>query len=152
MTSNIGGQLILDSKRQKNLDQEALHNQILGLLKQSFRPEFLNRVDDVVIFNFLGKKQISQIFEIQIRRLNKNLGERKLSLTVSDQARNKILSEGFDPEYGVRPLKRTIQRELENPLALAILQGQFKEGDSIVADLGDEMQIVFFPESNQEED
>jgi len=152
MTSNIGGQLILDSKRQKNLDQEALHNQILGLLKQSFRPEFLNRVDDVVIFNFLGKKQIGQIFEIQIRRLNKNLGDRKLSLTVSDQAKNKILSDGFDPEYGARPLKRTIQRELENPLALAILQGQFKEGDHIVADLGEDMQIIFLLESNQEED
>ena len=102
MTSNIGGQLILESKRQKDLNQEALHNQILGLLKQSFRPEFLNRVDDIVIFNFLGKKQIRQIFEIQIRRLNNNLGDRKLSLTVSDQAENKYLRDGFDPEYGAR--------------------------------------------------
>jgi ATP-dependent Clp protease ATP-binding subunit ClpB len=104
-------------------------------LRQTFKPEFLNRVDDIIIFHPLGIEQIGSIVELQLKRLRKLLTERNLTLEVTDEAKKRLAEEGFDPAFGARPLKRAIQREIQNPLALAVLEGKFADGDKIVADV-----------------
>ncbi|MDR3247178.1 MAG: ATP-dependent chaperone ClpB [Treponema sp.] len=135
MTSNLGSDIILGLNKD---GAEALSTEVrdtlMELLKQSFRPEFLNRIDETVIFNRLGRSEISKIVEIQIRRLASRLAERKIALTLSPGAKEFLAERGYDPLFGARPLKRTIQAELENPLAKAIISGKIKEGDSITAD------------------
>jgi ATP-dependent Clp protease ATP-binding subunit ClpB len=129
MTSNLGSDLILEAKEEGDI-----RDALMELLKQSFRPEFLNRIDETVIFKRLGKAEISRIVDIQIARLVRRLGERKITLTLSPAARELLAERGYDPLFGARPLKRTIQGELENPLAKAIIAGKITEGDSITAD------------------
>jgi ATP-dependent Clp protease ATP-binding subunit ClpB len=107
----------------------------MELLKQSFRPEFLNRIDETVIFNRLGREEIGKITDIQLERLAGRLAERKIRLTLTEAAREFIARRGYDPLFGARPLKRTIQAELENPLAKAIISGQIKDGEAVTADL-----------------
>ena len=114
----------------------------MEVLKRSFRPEFLNRIDETVIFNQLTKNDIGKIVEIQLHHLEKRLADRKITLAVSDKAKAFLAERGYDPLYGARPLKRTIQSELENPLAKAIISGKIKDGDTVIADKGDE-GIVF---------
>ncbi len=104
---------------------------VMEALRYHFKPEFLNRLDDIIIFHALTREQIKQIVDIQIGRLNKRLGENKLTLSLDSDARELLASEGFDPAYGARPLKRAIQRLIENPLAMDILSGKFKPGDQI---------------------
>jgi ATP-dependent Clp protease ATP-binding subunit ClpB len=129
MTSNLGSDLILGAKK-----QEEVRDALLELLKQSFRPEFLNRIDETVIFNRLGKAEIAKIVDIQLKRLESRLAERKISLSLTRSAKDLLAERGYDPLFGARPLKRTIQAELENPLAKAIIAGTIKEGDSVTAD------------------
>ncbi len=105
----------------------------MDALRLHFKPEFLNRLDDVIIFHALTLEQIKQIVDIQIERLNKRLADSKLTLRLADGARDMLASEGFDPAYGARPLKRAIQRLIENPLALEILHGRFQPGETIQA-------------------
>jgi ATP-dependent Clp protease ATP-binding subunit ClpB len=100
-------------------------------LRDRFRPEFLNRVDEVVVFEALTREQLSDIVELQLARLRERLAERKLSLEVTDEAKELLAEEGWDPAYGARPLKRAIQRLVENPLALRLLEGDFAEGDVV---------------------
>jgi ATP-dependent Clp protease ATP-binding subunit ClpB len=128
MTSNLGSDLILAAKK-----TEDIQTALTELLKQSFRPEFLNRIDETVIFNRLGKGEIGKIIDIQLARLSERLGERKITLNVSAEAKDFIARRGYDPLFGARPLKRTIQGELENPLAKLIIAGKIKEGDAINA-------------------
>jgi ATP-dependent Clp protease ATP-binding subunit ClpB len=130
-TSNLGSDLILEAKNSEDL-REALTE----LLKQSFRPEFLNRIDETVIFKRLGREEIGKIVEIQLRRLSARLEDRKITLTVTPAAREFLAERGYDPLFGARPLKRTIQAELENPLARAIIAGSVKEGDTVTVDRG----------------
>jgi ATP-dependent Clp protease ATP-binding subunit ClpB len=130
MTSNLGSELILEAK-----NPEAIKNSLLDLLKQSFRPEFLNRIDETVIFNRLGKAEIARIVDIQLEYLSSRLGERKITLKLTKAAKDLLAERGYDPLFGARPLKRTIQADLENPLAKAIIAGKIKEGDMISADL-----------------
>jgi ATP-dependent Clp protease ATP-binding subunit ClpB len=129
MTSNLGSDLILEAK-----EKDDIKTPLLELLKQSFRPEFLNRIDETVIFNRLGREEIGRIIDIQIRRLQGRLAERKIGLFLGAGAKELIAERGYDPQFGARPLKRTIQAELENPLAKAIIAGKIKEGDSITAE------------------
>ena len=129
MTSNLGSDLILGAK-----NPEEIRDRLNELLKLSFRPEFLNRIDETVIFNRLGKSEIGKIVEIQLLRLEKRLEDRKLRLLVSDSAKTFLAERGYDPLYGARPLKRAIQGELENPLAKAMISGKFKEGSEIKVD------------------
>jgi ATP-dependent Clp protease ATP-binding subunit ClpB len=129
MTSNLGSDLILGAKENSDIKTP-----LLELLKQSFRPEFLNRIDETVIFNRLGKEEIGRIVDIQIRRLQERLAERKISLSLGAGVKELLAERGYDPLFGARPLKRTIQAELENPLAKAIIAGKIKEGDRITAD------------------
>jgi ATP-dependent Clp protease ATP-binding subunit ClpB len=129
MTSNLGSDLILQAK-----NAEEIRGALGELLKASFRPEFLNRIDETVIFNRLGQGEIAKIVDIQLERLQKRLEDRKIKLKVTESARSFLAERGYDPLFGARPLKRTIQAELENPLARRIIAGQFKEGDTVTVD------------------
>ncbi|MDR1899423.1 MAG: AAA family ATPase, partial [Treponema sp.] len=129
MTSNLGSDLILAAKK-----NEEVKNALSELLKQRFKPEFLNRIDETVIFNRLGKNEIGKIVEIQLARLVRRMAERKITLKVTAGAGELLAERGYDPLFGARPLKRTIQGELENPLAKAIIAGKIREGDTVTAD------------------
>jgi ATP-dependent Clp protease ATP-binding subunit ClpB len=129
MTSNVGSQWILE---QAGADREVVEAQVTLALRQTFKPEFLNRVDDVIVFRPLGTAEIEQIVTLQLDRLEKLLAERKITLEVLPDAKRAIAEEGYDPAFGARPLKRAIQRLLQNPLASAMLGGQFADGDHIV--------------------
>lgn len=108
----------------------------MDALRGHFRPEFLNRVDEIIIFHSLKEKQIEKIVGIQLARLDKLLKERKIELELTEAARKLIAEHGYDPVYGARPLKRAIQKYLQDPLALRLLAGEFKDGDKVVADVG----------------
>jgi ATP-dependent Clp protease ATP-binding subunit ClpB len=117
---------------------------VLDLLRQSFKPEFLNRVDDVIIFRPLGQEEINHIVGLQIARVASLVRDRKLTLEVTPAARSLIATEGYDPVYGARPLKRAIQRLLQNPLAMAVLEGEYAEGDTVRVDRSqDGASLVF---------
>jgi ATP-dependent Clp protease ATP-binding subunit ClpB len=107
-------------------------------LRERFRPEFLNRIDEVVVFEPLTREQLAEIVELQLRRLRERLAERRVELELTDAAQELIAEAGWDPAYGARPLKRAIQRMLENPLALELLEGRFSEGDTVRVDAGDD--------------
>ncbi|MHA7881200.1 MAG: ATP-dependent chaperone ClpB [Saccharospirillum sp.] len=133
MTSNLGSDLIQNLAGEDNY--ESMKSAVMGVVGQHFRPEFINRVDDVVVFHPLAREQIRGIADIQLAQLRKRLADQGLRLHLSDSAMDKLCDAGFDPVYGARPLKRTIQRELENGLAQALLRGDFGHGDAIAADV-----------------
>jgi ATP-dependent Clp protease ATP-binding subunit ClpB len=130
MTSNIGSDRIqaLTAQEAQNWEIEAA---VKDLLKQSFRPEFLNRIDETIVFHPLTKEQLTDIVDVQLERLRSRLRARGLTLNLSDEAKKLLADEGYDPQYGARPLKRVIQQRLENPLAARILRGEFAEGDAV---------------------
>ena len=138
MTSNLGSQFIADhaSEEAGTLD-EATRRQVLDVLREHFRPEFLNRVDDIIFFHTLGREHLKRIVDIQIAGLVKRLEERKIHVRLADAAKEELVREGYDPTYGARPLKRTIQRRVLDPLALRVLEGDFGEGDTIRVDARD---------------
>ncbi len=131
MTSNIGSTEIREFAGK---DERAMRDKVMDILRYNFRPEFLNRLDDIIIFHALDRDQIEKIVDIQIARVNKRLAEHKIQIKLTEDARRLLANEGFDPAYGARPLKRSIQRLIENPLALEILSGNAKPGDTIEAD------------------
>jgi ATP-dependent Clp protease ATP-binding subunit ClpB len=136
MTSNIGSPYILEqSGRMGDPDVRAeVEAAVLGQLRQQFRPEFLNRVDDIIIFRPLGMESLTHIVELQLRRLEQMLADRKIALELTPEAKQLVAEEGYDPAYGARPLKRAIQRLVQNPLAIRILEGEFGEGDRVRVD------------------
>ncbi|MCG8434846.1 MAG: AAA family ATPase, partial [Gammaproteobacteria bacterium] len=134
MTSNIGSQLIQELAGEENY--EKMKAAVMEVVGGHFRPEFLNRIDEAVVFHPLGKEQIRAITNIQIEYLRQRLAERDMHLEVSEAALDKLGEAGFDPVYGARPLKRAIQQQLENPLAQQILEGKFAPGDRITIDAG----------------
>ncbi len=129
MTSNLGSQMIQEMAGEENYD--AMKSAVMEIVGQHFRPEFLNRIDDVVVFHPLGRDHIRKIVDIQLGYLHDRLAERDMRIHLSDAARDRLAEAGFDPVYGARPLKRAIQQQVENPLAQEILQGRFKSGDVI---------------------
>ncbi len=133
MTSNIAGQLILSFKGR---DYEQMKEQCLDVLRQSFRPEFLNRVDEIVVFHPLSKEELRSIVDIQLARLRERLSERKIDLELTDKARDYFAERGYDPVYGARPLKRMIQRELETTLGRKLLAGEIRDGSRVKVDAG----------------
>jgi ATP-dependent Clp protease ATP-binding subunit ClpB len=137
MTSNIGSQYILDLAGDDSRYGE-MQARVLETLRGSFRPEFLNRVDETIIFHSLRKDQLRNIVKLQVKRLEKRLQERKMALKLSDAALDLLAEVGYDPVYGARPLKRTIQRELETTMAKGILRGDYKDGDTIFVDVANE--------------
>jgi ATP-dependent Clp protease ATP-binding subunit ClpB len=110
---------------------------VMDALRQHFRPEFLNRVDEVIIFDRLGEEELKKIVEIQLGRLTRRLEQQKITLKLSDRAKEFIAKEGFDPVYGARPLKRAIQKSILDPLSLEILEGKIREGQTIQVDTRD---------------
>ena len=136
MTSNIGSHWI------KELGPEAAKDRVLQELDRYFRPEFLNRIDEIIIFRPLTKEHLVQIVDIQLKRLQKLLDARQIELKLTDAAKRYLAEKGYDPVFGARPLKRTIQREVQDPLALKILQGEFQDGDVVMVDVRDG-ELVF---------
>jgi|YelNatPaOPRAMG01_1025707.scaffolds.fasta_scaffold00004_112 ATP-dependent Clp protease ATP-binding subunit ClpB len=139
MTSNLGSHII----KELSHDYERMQKEVRRLLEQSFRPEFLNRIDEVVIFKPLDKEVIMKIVDIQLNLLKSRLQDKKINLEVTRRAREVLADKGFDPVYGARPLKRTIQQLIQNPLAFKLLQGEFKEGETVVVDADARGEIIF---------
>jgi len=133
MTSNIGSQYLIEAGTGQ-VQWEQAETKVMELLRQAFKPEFLNRVDDIIIFRPLSHDDIAQIVDIQIKRVEKLLADRKLTIEVTPAAKTLLVAEGYDPVYGARPLKRAIQRLLQNPLAVSVLEGKYAEGDKILVD------------------
>jgi ATP-dependent Clp protease ATP-binding subunit ClpB len=133
MTSNLGSQVIQELSGEANYDK--MKEAVMQVVTQHFRPEFINRVDEIVVFHSLGREQIRSIVDIQLGRLRQRLAERDITLRLDDDARDKIGEAGFDTVYGARPLKRAIQSQIENPLAQRILKGDFIAGDRVIAKL-----------------
>jgi len=136
MTSNVGSRWI------KELGAEAARERVLEELDRTFRPEFLNRIDEIIVFRSLTKEDLLQIVDIQTCYLRDLLAERRIGLELADAARQHLADAGYDPVYGARPLKRVIQREVQDPLALALLRGEFAEGDTVRVDAHDG-RVVF---------
>ncbi len=130
MTSNLGGDLIM-KMAENNESEETIRDQIDEMLHQQFKPEFLNRIDETILFHSLSKKDMSGIIDIQLQRLQKRLEDKKIGLTISDTAKSYLVDSGYNPLFGARPLKRAIQRHLEDPLAMELLEGKFQEGSKI---------------------
>ena len=140
MTSNLGSHIIMELGQ---TDPEEMHRQIDELLHKQFKPEFLNRIDEIITFHGLTREDLLQIVDIQIGRMAKRLAEHKYTITLTDEAKQFLVEVGYDPSFGARPLKRAIQRYMEDPLALEILEGHFREGDHIVVDKGLNNKLVF---------
>jgi ATP-dependent Clp protease ATP-binding subunit ClpB len=136
MTSNIGSDHILDVAGDDS-QYEEMRKRVMGALRSHFRPEFLNRVDDIILFHPLSRLELRQIVGIQIQRIEKLLAEQKISLELMPAALDYIAEVGYDPVYGARPLKRAIQREIENPLATMLLEQTFVAGDKVAIDRGE---------------
>jgi len=135
MTSNLGSQFLADHVGQAGepLGEET-RRRVLDALRTHVRPEFLNRIDEIVFFHSLGRDHLRQIVDILLRGLTRRLEGRKMRLELTDKARTLLVDEGYDPVYGARPLKRAIQRLVQDPLALRVLAGDFKQGDTINVD------------------
>jgi ATP-dependent Clp protease ATP-binding subunit ClpB len=142
MTSNLGSQFIQEMDADSEEQYTQMKASVMGVVQAHFRPEFINRLDEIVVFRALDKSQIQKIARIQTEYLGKRLAERQLRLEISDKAIDLIADSGFDPVYGARPLKRAIQQQIENPLARRILEGAFQPGDTIRVD-AEQGRIVF---------
>jgi ATP-dependent Clp protease ATP-binding subunit ClpB len=136
MTSNIGSEYILDIVDDESKYEE-MRRRVMEALRTSFRPEFLNRIDDTVIFHALSRSEIKTIATLQIKRIEERLADQKISLVLTPEAQDYIAEVGYDPVFGARPLKRAIQREIENPIATKILEGTFSSGHAIEISLKD---------------
>jgi len=143
MTSNIGSQFIAEHSGDLT---EGIRRQVTEALRQHFRPEFINRIDEIIFFHALALEHMKDIVDIQIHGLLKRLEERKIRVELSESAKAYIVSEGYDPMYGARPLKRTIQRRVLDPLALRVLEGDFREGDRVIVDV-EEGGLTFHKEA-----
>ncbi len=139
MTSNLGSQWITEP----GLSQDEIHERVMDAVRTHFRPELINRIDEIVIFQALGLQHIQRIVEIQLRSLRARLDERKISLELTPAAEQELARAGFDPVYGARPLKRVIQKEVVQPLAMRLLQGVFGDGQTIVIDTAEDGSVTF---------
>lgn len=140
MTSNLGSHKIQEMAGDSYDDIKAA---VMNSVNQHFRPEFINRIDEIVVFHPLGQAQMAGIADIQLARLRLRLAEREISIVFSDDAMNQLVAVGYDPVYGARPLKRAIQQEIENPLSIRLLSGDFVAGDTIKVDVGEDNRLTF---------
>lgn len=148
MTSNLGSSLIQQAAARgaSAKDWQDLKTILMDKLKETFRPELLNRIDEVIVFHALSKEHVQRIADLMLADLARRVAAQGITLTISDEVRNRLAQDGFDPQYGARLLRREIQRRLENKLATALLTGQFPKGSTIAAHLaGDE---IAFSQSN----
>jgi ATP-dependent Clp protease ATP-binding subunit ClpB len=138
MTSNIGSDWILNES-----DPVLMKNKVMDAVMSTFKPEFMNRLDDVVVFHRLGAEHIAQILDIQVSRLAARLSDRKLELTLTPAAKEHLAQKGYDPAFGARPLRRLIEKTLTDAIALELLKGGFPEGSTVVVDVeGEEIRIL----------
>jgi ATP-dependent Clp protease ATP-binding subunit ClpB len=135
LTSNLGSEYL--AALSEDQPAEAARGQVMAVVRNAFRPEFLNRLDEIILFHRLGRGDMTGIVEIQLRRLEALLEDRKIRLAITDQAKRWLAETGYDPVYGARPLKRTIQKSLQDPLARLILEGRIRDGDVVEVDAGD---------------
>jgi ATP-dependent Clp protease ATP-binding subunit ClpA len=142
MTSNVGSNYIREAhigfkagngSRRESVEEE-LRKRIQEALHATFRPEFLNRIDEIIIFRALGEREIAEVVEIQLRHLRRLLAERKIELELTDAAKRVLFKEGYDPQFGARPLRRAIQRLIQDPLAMKLLEGEVLPGDRVRVD------------------
>ena len=149
MTSNTGVELIKreagigfatrkDGAKTRKQSYEDMKEKVMGEVKKTFRPEFLNRLDEIIVFHMLTEEQLRSIVDLLIKDLQKRLADRKLGVELSEKAKSWLAKEGYDPLYGARPLRRAIERYVENPLSTKLLRGEFSQGDTIMVDLGDD--------------
>jgi ATP-dependent Clp protease ATP-binding subunit ClpB len=138
LTSNLGSAYLADQA----LDETAKREAVLGVVRTSFKPEFLNRLDEIVVFDPLGAEELAQIVDLQVDRLAERLAERRMVLDVSDAAREWLALTGFDPVYGARPLKRLVQAAIGDSLAKSILAGEVRDGDTVVVDLAEDKDTL----------
>jgi ATP-dependent Clp protease ATP-binding subunit ClpB len=141
MTSNLGSQKI-QQMTDAGEAQALIKIAVMAEVKANFRPEFVNRIDEIVVFEPLGREEIGKIVEIQLELLRRRLAERDLTLELTDDAQTYLANKGYEPQFGARPLKRLIQREIQDPLALKLLSGDIHDGDTVTVDLADG-QLVF---------
>jgi ATP-dependent Clp protease ATP-binding subunit ClpB len=134
MTSNLGAEYLVNQKDGE--DSDAVRDQVMAVVRSNFRPEFLNRVDEILLFHRLRREDMSRIVDIQLQRLLKLLDDRKITITLEPAAREWLADKGYDPAYGARPLKRVIQKNLQDPLAELILSGKVKDGDAVKVSAG----------------
>jgi ATP-dependent Clp protease ATP-binding subunit ClpB len=142
MTSNIGADYLVSLGENEDVDK--VREQVMSLVRANFRPEFLNRVDEIILFHRLRRDQMGAIVDIQIARLQKLLDDRKVVIELSPEARNFLADKGYDPAYGARPLKRVIQKELQDPLAGKLLAGEIKDGERLKVGLA-KGELTFKP-------
>jgi ATP-dependent Clp protease ATP-binding subunit ClpC len=153
MTSNVGAELIKrdmtlgfathsDEEKNRQVEYEKMKEKVLGELKKAFRPEFLNRIDGTVVFHALSKEQIRQIVDLMLSEVAKSLDERKITLEITDAAREFLGEKGYDPTFGARPLRRVIQNEVEDKLSEALLRSEFQSGDTVEVDCDDEKIVI----------
>jgi ATP-dependent Clp protease ATP-binding subunit ClpB len=135
MTSNLGSGILVSQAEGE--DSDAVKDQVMAAVRAAFRPEFLNRLDEILLFHRLSREQMAGIVDIQLKRLGQLLAERKITLALDDGARAWLATAGYDPGYGARPLKRVIQRQLQNPLASLMLEGKIAEGEAVTVSAGD---------------
>jgi ATP-dependent Clp protease ATP-binding subunit ClpB len=144
MTSNLGSQVLSGESLDTEAAFDAARDKVMDVLKQHFRPEFLNRVDDIVIFRPLGEAQLAHIIDLRLADLRKLLADRHITLDISDAARHQLFLSGYDRAYGARPLKRAIQRLLQDPLAVKILDGDILHGDNVLVDVDSKSKQLDF--------
>ncbi|MDD5288716.1 MAG: AAA family ATPase, partial [Dehalococcoidales bacterium] len=125
------------SKAHKS-NYEDMREKVMAEVKKAFRPEFLNRLDEIIVFHELTEEQLRQVVDLLAKDLEKRLAERKLGVEITEKAKSWLAKEGYDPVYGARPLRRALEKYVENPLSIKVLGGEFKEGDTIKVDAGDE--------------
>jgi ATP-dependent Clp protease ATP-binding subunit ClpB len=153
MTSNVGSHLITNYRgREDAAAFEPMKAQVLDALRREFRPEFLNRVDEIVVFHNLSREHLKQIVSIQLKRLQARLDERRITLQLTDKARDYLATTGYDPNYGARPLKRLLQKEIETALGRLILKGDVKDGDAVIVDKSSERAGMNFSTQNKAEE
>jgi ATP-dependent Clp protease ATP-binding subunit ClpB len=142
MTSNLGADYLVNQP--EGQDTDAVRDQVMSVVRSAFRPEFLNRVDEIILFHRLKRDQMSRIVDIQLRRLAKLLEERKITLALDPAAREWLADKGYDPAYGARPLKRAIQKAVQDPLAELILSGAVKDGETVAISVAPGKQALAF--------
>jgi ATP-dependent Clp protease ATP-binding subunit ClpB len=140
MTSNLGAELLVNQP--EGQDTVAVKDQVMAIVRSAFRPEFLNRVDEIILFHRLQKAQMGRIVDIQVARLQKLLDERKITIELDPSARDWLAEKGWDPAYGARPLKRVIQKSVQDPLAEMLLSGKIKDGEDVKIS-GDKLGLTF---------
>jgi ATP-dependent Clp protease ATP-binding subunit ClpB len=147
MTSNVGSQRILEYHGAfAGVGYDRMKVAVLEEMREQFRPEFLNRVDEIIVFHALSEEHLKQIVEIQLGRLRARLADRNIKLELTDAARAALVHTGYDPHYGARPLKRAIQKNIETPLGRLLLKGEVRDGQTVVADAGEDGGLKFVTE------